>query len=163
MNCPFCKTPNSKVVDSRLLEDGFTIRRRRVCTNPECAKRFSTLETTTLYVQKRSGILEQFDKYKLISGIRKAFQGRPVDEDALLKLAGQIEDDIRARGVSQIDSYDIGFTLLKPLFELDEVAYLRFASVYQNFETVEDFEQEIAKIRESSATATTPSAPSSTE
>jgi transcriptional repressor NrdR len=147
LHCPFCKNPDSKVVDSRLLEDGFTIRRRRVCTNESCAKRFSTLETTTLYVQKRSGVLEQFDKYKLISGVRKAFQGRAVDEDVLLKLAGQIEDDIRGRGVSQIDSYDIGLALLSPLFAIDEVAYLRFASVYQNFDSLEDFEKEIAKIR----------------
>jgi transcriptional repressor NrdR len=151
MHCPFCKNSESKVVDSRISEDGFTIRRRRVCTI--CKKRFSTLETTTLFVVKRSGVLEQFSKRKLLEGVRKSCQGRPVDEDALAQLAQTVEENIRARGVSQVDSYDVGLLLLEPLRQLDEVAYLRYASVYQGFESLDDFEAEIARLRGASESA----------
>jgi transcriptional repressor NrdR len=146
MHCPFCKNPDSKVVDSRISEDGFAIRRRRVCTS--CAKRFSTMETATLYVHKRSGILEQFSKTKLLAGVRKAIQGRPVDEDELAQLGQKIEDQIRSRGASQIDSYDIGLMLLEPLRDIDEVAYLRYASVYKCFNSLEDFSKEISQLKE---------------
>jgi transcriptional repressor NrdR len=105
------------------------------------------METTSLFVVKRSGIIEEFSKTKLLVGVRKSFQGRSIDEDALAKLAQDVEDKIRARGVSQIDSYDIGLTLLEPLKEIDVVAYLRYASVYQSFETLEDFEKEIENLR----------------
>jgi transcriptional repressor NrdR len=117
-----------------------------VCT--KCEKRFSTLETTTLFVSKRSGVLEQFSKSKLLSGVRKAFQGRPINEDELHKLAQKVEDSIRARGVSQIDSYDIGLALLCPLRDLDEIAYLRYASVYRGYSDLNDFEDEIAFLKE---------------
>ncbi|GHT80872.1 transcriptional repressor NrdR [Actinomycetota bacterium] len=144
MHCPFCKHPESKVVDSRISEDGFSIRRRRSCT--KCEKRFSTLETAALYVHKRSGVLEEFSKSKLVNGIRKATQGRPIDEDELKKLAAELENDIRAKGVSQIDSYDVGLMLLEPLKTLDVVTYLRYASVYNCFSTLDDFKRAIAAL-----------------
>ncbi|MDR1447617.1 MAG: transcriptional regulator NrdR [Candidatus Ancillula sp.] len=145
MRCPFCKNSTTKVVDSRISEDGFVVRRRRLCLT--CNHRFSTMETTSLFVVKRSGVLEEFDKTKLLAGVRKSFQGRLVDEDVLAQLAQSVEDSIRARGVSQIDSYDVGLTLLEPLQKIDEVAYLRYASVYQGFETLDDFEKEIKNLR----------------
>ncbi len=154
MRCPFCKNSTTKVVDSRISDDGFAVRRRRFCLT--CKHRFSTIETTSLFVVKRSGVLEEFSKTKLLVGVRKSFQGRSVDEDVLAQLAQSVEDSIRVMGVSQIDSYDIGFTLLEPLRKIDEVAYLRYASVYQNFETLEDFEKEIENLRKNkSATSQT--------
>lgn len=145
MHCPFCKSTESRVVDSRISDDGFTIRRRRLC--PSCNQRFSTLEKSTLYVVKRSGILEEFNQTKLLDGVRKAISGRGISEDCLNRLAQEVEDRIRSQGVSQIDSYDIGLILLEPLKELDVVAYLRYASVYQGFDTVDDYERAIADVR----------------
>ncbi|MDR0950781.1 MAG: transcriptional regulator NrdR [Candidatus Ancillula sp.] len=145
MHCPFCKNNESKVIDSRISEDGLSIKRRRKCT--KCGKRYSTLETTSLMVIKRSGKREEFNKDKLYGGVRKAFQGRPIEKEDLHELAAKVEDDIRSKGVSQIDSYDIGLTLLKYLEEIDDVAYLRFASVYNNYERLADFEKEIKKLR----------------
>lgn len=145
MHCPFCKNKDSKVVDSRISDDGFVIKRRRYC--PNCEKRFSTLETTALFVTKRSGMNEEFNKDKLIASIKKATQGRKVDDDQLRIIGRKVEEDIRAKGLSQIDSYDVGLTLLPHLLELDEVAYLRYASVYRGFEKLSDFEKEILKLR----------------
>jgi transcriptional repressor NrdR len=133
-------------VDSRVTEDGYSIRRRRCCT--KCNKRFSTIETASLYVHKRGGILEEFDKQKIINGIEKATQGRRIDSDDLKKLASDVEDEIRAKGVSQIDSYDVGLMLLEPLKSLDPVTYLRYASVYNCFTSIEDFKKEIAKLED---------------
>lgn len=145
MHCPFCKNEESKVVDSRVTDSGSTIRRRRQCLG--CSQRFSTLEKATLYVAKKNGILQEFSKEKLVSGVKKAIQGRPIDDDALATLAQKVEDAIRYKGVSQIDSYDIGLLLLDPLRDLDEVAYLRFASVYQCFDSLDDFEKEIQNLK----------------
>jgi transcriptional repressor NrdR len=100
-----------------------------------------------LYVAKKNGILQEFSKEKLVSGVKKAIQGRPIDDDALATLAQKVEDAIRYKGVSQIDSYDIGLLLLDPLRDLDEVAYLRFASVYQCFDSLDDFEKEIQNLK----------------
>jgi transcriptional repressor NrdR len=145
MFCPFCRFPDSRVVDSRTSDDGLAIRRRRQC--PQCGRRFSTTETASLSVIKRSGIVEPFSREKIVSGVRKACQGRPVSAADLALLAQKVEESIRATGVSQIDANDIGLSILPPLRELDEVAYLRFASVYQGFESLDDFEAAITLLR----------------
>jgi len=132
-------------VDSRETDDGQAIRRRRAC--PECGRRFTTVETAVLAVVKRSGVTEPFSREKVISGVRRACQGRDVDDDALNLLAQQVEDAVRAAGSPEIASHDVGLAILGPLRELDEVAYLRFASVYRSFTSAEDFEREIAELR----------------
>lgn len=146
MFCPYCRHSDSRVVDSRTTDDGAAIRRRRQCT--ECGRRFTTVETTSVAVIKRSGVTEPFNREKIISGVRKACQGRPVGEDQLAKLAQEVEENIRARGLAEIDAHEVGLTILDPLSRLDAVAYLRFASVYQAFESLQDFEAAIAKLRE---------------
>ena len=122
------------------------IRRRRSCQ--ECGRRFTTVEEATLAVIKRSGVTEPFSRAKVINGVRRACQGRPVDEDALALLAQQVEDAVRASGTAEIPADEVGLAILGPLRELDEVAFLRFASVYQSFSSIEDFEQAIAGLRE---------------
>ena len=145
MHCPFCRHGDSRVVDSRTAEDGTAIRRRRQC--PECDRRFTTVEQVTLAVVKSSGATEPFSRDKVISGVRKACQGRPVDEADLARLGQQVEDRIRATGSAEVPSHEVGLAILGPLRELDEVAYLRFASVYRGFDSLADFEAEIAKLR----------------
>lgn len=145
VHCPFCRHPDSRVVDSRETDEGQAIRRRRGC--PECGRRFTTVETAVLAVVKRSGVTEPFSREKVISGVRRACQGRDVDDDALNVLAQQVEDAVRAAGSPEIPSHDVGLAILGPLRELDEVAYLRFASVYRSFTSAEDFEREIAALR----------------
>lgn len=145
MRCPYCRHPDSRVVDSREAEDGQLIRRRRAC--PECGRRFTTVEEAVLAVVKRSGVTEPFSRLKIMSGVRKACQGRPVDDDAIAILAQKVEEAIRARGVAEILSHDVGLAILGPLRSLDEVAYLRFASVYRSFDSLGDFEREIAELR----------------
>lgn len=148
MHCPYCRHPDSRVVDSRVADDGSSIRRRRQCSS--CGRRFSTLETTSVNVIKRSGATEPFKRAKIISGVRKACQGRPVSEDDLALLAQEVEESIRARGIAEIDANDVGLAILDPLQRLDEVAYLRFASVYQAFDGLEDFEKAIGSLRSGS-------------
>jgi transcriptional repressor NrdR len=145
VRCPFCRADDSRVVDSRTADDGATIRRRRQCQS--CNRRFTTLETASLVVVKRSGVTEPFSREKIVGGLRKAFQGRPVNDDDLALIAQRVEEEIRATGVAQVDSHDVGMAILGPLRELDLVAYLRFASVYQAFESLEDFEAAIALLR----------------
>lgn len=145
MYCPFCRHPDSRVVDSRTSDDGLSIRRRRQC--PECGRRFSTTETASLNVVKRSGVVQPFSRDKIVSGVRKACQGRPVTDTDLAVLAQKVEEAIRATGASQVEANDIGLAILSPLRELDEVAYLRFASVYQGFDSLEDFESAISTLR----------------
>lgn len=145
MHCPFCRHDDSRVVDSRTSEDGTCIKRRRQC--PSCGKRFSTMETASLTVVKRSGASEPFSRQKVLLGVRKACQGRPVSEDDLALLAQEVEESIRAQGAAEIDAHDVGLAILGPLRSLDEVAYLRFASVYQAFNDLEDFESAIALLR----------------
>ena len=145
MHCPFCRFPDSKVADSRTSDDGASIRRRRQC--PSCGMRFTTTETASLTVVKRSGVIEPFSKLKIISGVRKACQGRPVTEADLAMLAQTVEENIRATGASQIDANDIGLEILEPLLKLDQVAFMRFASVYQGWDSLEDFEAAIAVLR----------------
>ncbi|TYC98569.1 transcriptional repressor NrdR [Arthrobacter echini] len=145
MYCPYCRNPDSRVVDSRLGDDGSAIRRRRQC--PQCGRRFSTVETTSLSVIKRSGAGEPFSRSKIINGVRKACQGRPVTEDDLALLAQEVEENIRASGVAEIDAHEVGLAILEPLRKLDQIAYLRFASVYRGFESLEDFEDAIDTLR----------------
>ena len=145
MYCPYCRHPDSRVIDSRTAEDGVAIRRRRSC--PECGRRFTTQETVILMVGKRSGATEPFNRDKIVRGVRRACQGRPVSEDQLAILAQRVEDTIRSRGLGEVPSHEVGLAILGPLRALDEVAYLRFASVYRGFESVEDFESEIVALR----------------
>ena len=157
MRCPYCRHPDSRVVDSREAEDGQLIRRRRHC--PECGRRFTTVEEAVLAVVKRSGVSEPFNRTKVVAGVRRACQGRPVDEDQLQKLAQQVEDAIRATGVAEVPSHEVGLSILRPLRELDEVAYLRFASVYRAFDSLEDFEKEISELRSRHLPGGTPPLP----
>lgn len=149
MHCPFCRHADSRVIDSRTADDGSLIRRRRQC--PNCGKRFSTVEAFSLSVVKRSGVVEPFSRDKIISGVRKACQGRPVSDDDLALLAQKVEEAIRDSGQAEIDALDIGLAILTPLRDLDEIAYLRFASVYQAFDSLEDFDRAIADLRNEDA------------
>ncbi|GLZ58138.1 MULTISPECIES: transcriptional regulator NrdR [unclassified Micromonospora] len=145
MRCPYCRHADSRVVDSREADDGQLIRRRRSC--PECGKRFTTVEEAVLAVVKRSGVTEPFSRTKIIGGVRKACQGRPVDDDSLALLAQRVEETVRAKGAAEIPSHEVGLAILGPLRDLDEIAYLRFASVYRSFDSLADFEREIETLR----------------
>src|SRR3984957_3787970 len=145
MFCPYCKNEESRVIDSRTADDGAAIRRGRSC--PACGRRFTTQETVILTVGKRSGVIEAFNRDKIVSGVRRACQVRPVTEHQLAVLAQQVEDAIRSRGSGEIPSHEVGLAILGPLRELDEVASLRFASVYRGFESLSDFEDEISALR----------------
>jgi transcriptional repressor NrdR len=147
MRCPYCRFADTRVVDSRDANEGDAIRRRRSC--PECGKRFTTVEESSLSVVKRCGVTEPFSRAKIISGVRKACQGRPVLEDDLALLAQRVEETIRAGGAAEVPADEVGLAILEPLRELDEVAYLRFASVYRSFESLADFEAEITALRAS--------------
>lgn len=145
MHCPYCRFTDSRVLDSRVAEDGSAIRRRRECRS--CQRRFTTLEQMQLVVVKRSGVVEPFSREKVISGVRKACKGRPVSEAELARLGQQVEEALRAGGQAEIPADEVGVAILRPLRELDAVAYLRFASVYRHYQSVEDFEAEIDRLR----------------
>ena len=145
MHCPYCRDTDTRVIDSRVSDDGTSIRRRRSCS--ACQKRFTTVEQMQLTVVKRSGACEPFTREKAISGVRKACKGRPVSEDDLARLGQTVEDSLRGEGWAEVPAHEIGLAILGPLRALDEVAYLRFASVYRAFESAEDFETEIAVLR----------------
>jgi transcriptional repressor NrdR len=145
MYCPYCRHTDSKVLDSRVTEDGGSIRRRRQC--PACERRFTTIEQMQLVVVKRSGVVEPFNRDKVISGVRKACKGRPVGEDQLARLGQLVEDSLRASGQPEVPADEVGVAILGPLRDLDQVAYLRFASVYRQYQSVDDFEAEIALLR----------------
>ncbi|MDR0959051.1 MAG: transcriptional regulator NrdR [Propionibacteriaceae bacterium] len=137
MHCPYCKHGDSRVIDSRSAEDGSIIRRRRHC--PSCDRRFTTVEQTQLSVVKRSGVVEPFQRDKVVQGVRKACKGRPVSDDDLARIGQQVEEAIRQTGMAEVPSVQVGRAILAPLSDLDPVAYLRFASVYNNYESVDDF------------------------
>lgn len=147
MHCPFCRNTDTRVLDSRVAEDGKSIRRRRQC--PSCERRFTTVEQMQLVVLKRSGVVEPFSRDKVITGVAKACKGRPVSEADLARLGQQVEEGLRACGQAEIPTDEIGLAILGPLRELDSVAYLRFASVYKNFDSVDDFASEIDSLRPS--------------
>ena len=146
MHCPFCQNDDTRVVDTRVTDDGATIRRRRECS--ECKRRFTTLETSSFSVEKRSGVVEPFSRDKVTVGVRKACQGRPVSEHDLAIIAQQVEEALRVSGQSTVSADEVGKAVLPFLRELDEVAYLRFASVYSSFQSLEDFERAIADLRQ---------------
>lgn len=146
MKCPFCKHDSSKVIDSRSVDGGTFIRRRREC--PVCEKRFTTVEQAGIVVLKRDKTTEPFQKAKIVSGLRKACQGRPITAKDLEDLADGVEYKLRENGRAEIEARAIGLAILEPLRELDDVAYLRFASVYLDFKTIDDFENAIRELRE---------------
>ncbi len=154
MHCPYCRTTDTRVLDSRVADDGGAIRRRRTCQ--DCGKRFTTVEQMQLIVLKRSGATEPFTRDKAISGVRKACKGRPVTEDQLACLGQAVEDTLRSDGYAEVPAHEVGLAILAPLRELDEVAYLRFASVYRAFESADDFEDEIAMLRAERAVPSPP-------
>lgn len=142
MRCPWCANLDDRVVDSRLADEGAAIRRRRECA--ACGRRYTTyerLEQTPLWVIKRGGDREPFDRAKLVAGARSATKNRPVDEEALARLAQEVEGALR--GMPEVTSQQIGVAVLERLRDLDDVAYLRFASVYKGFEDVGDFAREV--------------------
>lgn len=146
MHCPFCRHEDTKVSDSRVTDDGLAIRRRRNC--PACGRKFTTIEQIQLSVVKRSGVVEAFSRDKIIKGVGKACQGRPVTQVQLAALGQRVEETLRASGQAEIPAEDIGVAILGPLAELDPVAYLRFASVYKNYDSVDDFAAEIASMKQ---------------
>jgi transcriptional repressor NrdR len=143
VRCPWCGHPDSKVVDSRDAEHGAAVRRRREC--PSCGRRFTTFERAegaSVVVIKRSGAKEPFDRSKVVAGVRKAIKNRPVTEEQVAQLADRVEERVRRRG-PVVTSQDIGLEVLSLLRRLDEVAYMRFASVYKDFKELTDFEREL--------------------
>ncbi|MGO9458220.1 MAG: transcriptional regulator NrdR [Acidimicrobiales bacterium] len=143
MRCPWCSADDDRVVDSRLAEEGVAIRRRRECLG--CGRRFTTFERVEeqpLWVVKRSGQREPFDRAKLIAGVRAACKNRPVSDEALQDLAQLVEETLRVVS-SEPTSQQVGVAVLEQLKALDDVAYLRFASVYKGFEDVGDFQREV--------------------
>ena len=143
MRCPFCAADDDRVVDSRMAEEGDAIRRRRECS--ACGQRFTTFERIDdlpLVVEKRSGDREPFDRSKVVSGIMSACKNRPVSDRDVDALASRIEDQLRSRHET-VTTQDVGVAVLEGLKGLDDVAYLRFASVYKGFEEAGDFEREV--------------------
>lgn len=144
--CPNCRHSDTRVVDTRILDEGTAIRRRRECS--ECGYRFTTMEMPSLSVRKRSGTVEPFSRGKIADGVRKASYGRPIDDDQIALLAQQVEESLRASGKSTVSTQAVGEAVLPFLKDLDQVTYMRFASVYSNFETIDDFETLIKELRE---------------
>ncbi|MCE9571616.1 MAG: transcriptional regulator NrdR [Deltaproteobacteria bacterium] len=148
MRCPFCTAEEDKVIDSRSSRDGREIRRRRECL--ACQRRFTTyerIEESMPLVIKQDGRREPFDRNKIERGIQHAVAKRPVAHDAVLRLADQVEREISELGVAEIDSRAIGERVLPKLHELDQVAFVRFASIYRDFRDVEEFAREIEAMR----------------
>jgi transcriptional repressor NrdR len=151
VRCPWCQGLDDRVVDSRLAEDGGAIRRRRECA--ACGGRYTTyerLEGAPLWVLKRGGQREPFDRSKVVAGVRAATKNRPVSEDQLDALAQDVEDGLRGAG-AEVTSEQVGVAVLERLRNVDEVAYLRFASVYKGFEDVGDFQREVGLLTKTTA------------
>ena len=147
MKCPFCGYNDSKVIDSRPAEDGNTIRRRRECL--DCQKRFTTyeiIERMPLIVIKRDGSRQPFDRVKIINGLVRACEKRPVSMAQIEKVSDEVEQELRGRLESEVQSERIGEMVMTRLKNLDEVAYVRFASVYRSFKDIETFMEELSKI-----------------
>jgi transcriptional repressor NrdR len=154
MRCPHCGTRDTRVVDSRDLDEAATIRRRREC--PACATRFTTyerVEAARLVVAKRDGIRQEFDRDKLAAGLAKALTRRPVADDAAERAADEIESELRSSGASEIPSSRIGTMAMDKLRAIDHIAYIRFASVYQSFEDLEDLKREVDSLFAEGTTA----------
>ena len=149
MHCPFCNAPDTKVVDSRLAMEGSQVRRRRLCSN--CGERFTTYETAELSlprVIKSDGNRERFDEGKIRRGLIKALEKRPVASEEIDRVVTQITKRLMSEGVSEIPSSQIGEWLMEALREIDQVAYVRFASVYKNFREVKDFEDFLGNLED---------------
>ena len=147
MKCPFCGYTESKVIDSRPAEEGATIRRRRECL--ACSKRFTTyeiIERMPLVVVKRDGSRQSFDKVKLINGMVRACEKRPVALQTLEKIADEIEQELQSNLEREISTVDVGEMVMKRLKDIDEVAYVRFASVYRSFKDINTFMEELSKL-----------------
>ena len=147
MKCPFCSYRDSRVIDSRAVEDGTSIRRRREC--PDCGRRFTTYEKyeeTPLVVSKKDGRRELFDSKKLLGGLLKAFEKRPVPYERVQEIADSVERELRMNGESEVESTRIGELVMRHLEETDQIAYVRFASVYRQFADVKNFMQELERI-----------------
>ena len=155
MHCPVCRADDTKVVDSRLASEGTAVRRRRHC--PSCGHRFTTFERVDevpLLVVKSDGRTEPFDRGKIVAGITAATKGRQIEPARIEKVAETIEDGARLQG-SEVSSAEIGLAVLDQLRTIDEVAYLRFASVYKNFDAAADFHREIELLTKAARAATT--------
>jgi transcriptional repressor NrdR len=149
MRCPFCGNPDSKVIDSRSAENGQVIRRRRECKG--CRRRFTTFERFEQFpvtVIKRNGDKEPYKREKILLGLRKAFEKRPVTSQQVEDLTREIEAELRAEGKKEIPASQIGMAVLKKLKGVDEVAYLRFASVYKDFKDITEFQSELGQLLE---------------
>ena len=148
MHCPYCGYTDTKVIDSRLIAEGLQTRRRREC--PECGERFTTFETAELLMPKiikqRNSMREPFNEQKLREGVFRALEKRPVGEEEVEKLIEDIKKDIRATGEREVKSRLIGEIIMKRLRGLDEVAFIRFASVYRRFEDITEFSEEVEKL-----------------
>ena len=155
MRCPQCGERETRVVDSRDLDDSATIRRRRECA--ACAMRFTTyerVEAARLVVIKRDGVRQEFDRDKLSDGLRKALTRRPVPDDAADRAADEIESELRSSGLSEVPSSRVGSLAMDKLRALDHIAYIRFASVYQSFEDLEDLKREVDSLMAEHGTTT---------
>ena len=151
MRCPYCDSEEDKVVDSRLAEEGRAIRRRRECIG--CGRRYTTFERAEevpLLIAKRSGEEEPFDRDKVIEGIHRACKNRPVSDAEILAIADDVEEAMRADVRRPIPSAEVGREVLERLRLIDEVAYLRFASVYKDFQELNDFERELGLLAKKS-------------
>ncbi len=147
MHCPFCNTADTKVIDSRLVAAGGQIRRRRECVN--CGERYTTYELPELvmpYVVKTNGTREPFNEEKLRGGLQRALEKRPVDAEQVEAAITRIKQTLRSTGEREVPSRMIGEALMETLHELDQVAYVRFASVYRQFEDIEEFRAELDKL-----------------
>ena len=144
MRCPFCAFPESKVVDSRAAEEGNSIRRRRECLS--CARRFTTyemIEELPLMVVKKDGRREMFDRSKLITGLLRACEKRPVSLTTIQQIAEKVDKELRSRPEKEVSTQQIGETVMQYLRDVDQVAYVRFASVYRQFADINNFMQEL--------------------
>ncbi len=147
MRCPQCAARDTRVVDSRDLDESATVRRRREC--PACSARFTTyerVEAARLVVAKRDGTRQEFDRDKLAKGLEKALTRRPVPDDAAERAADEIEGELRSSGLSEVPSSRVGTLAMDKLRALDHIAYIRFASVYQSFEDLEDLKREVDQL-----------------
>jgi transcriptional repressor NrdR len=151
VRCPFCSADDDRVVDSRLAEDGVAIRRRRECAN--CSQRYTTferIEEIVLFVVKRSGEREPFAREKILRGVRSAAKNRPVDDAVLATVVTTVEESMRLLN-RDVTSEEVGMATLEALREVDDVVYVRFASVYKGFEGTEDFAREIGMLVKTTA------------
>ena len=147
MRCPFCQFLDTRVSDTRVVNDGRCIKRRREC--PNCLKRFTTFEKTEeipLVVVKKDGRREQFNSQKILNGLIKSFEKRTISMDEILAIVGDIEQSIRQKYEREVSSDVIGEIVMQQLINIDQVAYVRFASVYRQFADVNNFMQEIQKL-----------------